>query len=840
VRNDLMALLGAPLALWVVCLGCGLALERVLGVRLSNALLLPLGLCVAFALIFPGYAAGAGDALAISLLLVVTLAGLVFAKDGLRARLNPGWPGVAGLGVYVLYMLPVIAYGHWTWAGYDFVNDSAFEMLLAAHIKGYGLTLGNIPLTSEQQFLMSYLNSGYPLGTQSLLGTLSGLTDTDVPVLYQGFIASLAALGAVALSTVTRGLLNARRAALAGFAAMAANLTYQYALQGNIKEIGLLATLCAGVALGREAIELGRPYAGAALMAVVTAAALATYNAVAVPFLGALALFLGLGLLFMRHSRPSRSWIGPLLAGLGLAALLSIPSLVSFKTFFEVARTGQGSTGVGAIQLGQLLRPLPLSQISGVWLSGEYRAAIASHHAGLLTSIATVAILLAIVPCVVVALKRRALAVPAMVGMIGLVLLIVFPRASPYAQGKLLAICSPFVVLAGIAGLLCLLPGRADLGAGAKTSADGGAGTSTSADGGTGTSGDLGTGARRVGGWRLGALGAILAAGVGLAILASDLLAYNHDRVAPTAQMEAIRQMGDHFAGRGLVLWNEFQEFAKYFARAAKISVPFETLTPQQVQLRSPTYFYGHYFDLDQELLSFVEKYPIIVTRRSPAASRPPANYKLVYENPYYLGWERTSKPAVLEHLPLQQLYSPSLPIECSALAPIVAKAPHGSHLVVAYAPENQWYEPQSNPKRPTGWPPDPVQAGSVFTSSPGHIEGQLTVKRAGSYRVWVQGDFPRPLHVSVDGHEVGTVSGSNTPGQWLQAATVHLPAGTHTVAVEKAPGRDHLGPGEWAVGMLGAVALQSDAPERMVSLPLSSWHSLCGKEADWVEVVRE
>src|ERR1700722_4806042 len=197
-----MALLGAPVAMWVVCLGCGLALERALGVRLGNALVATMGLCVALALIYPGYAAGAGDALAIGLLVVVALAGLVFAKDGLRARLNPGWPGVAGLAVYVLYMLPVIAYGHWTWVGYDFVNDSGFEMLLASHIKGYGLTLGTIPLTSAQQFLTSYLNTGYPRGTQSLLGTISGLIDTEVAVLYQGFVASLAALGAGALATV--------------------------------------------------------------------------------------------------------------------------------------------------------------------------------------------------------------------------------------------------------------------------------------------------------------------------------------------------------------------------------------------------------------------------------------------------------------------------------------------------------------------------------------------------------------------------------------------------------------------------------------------------------------
>lgn len=798
-----MAVVGAPLAMWVLCLGCGLALERLLRVRLNNALLLPLGLCVALALIFPGYAAGAGDALAIVLLVGVTLAGLVLAKDGLRARLNPGWPGAAGLAAYALYMLPVIAYGHWTWSGYDFVNDSAFEMLFASHIQGYGLTLGNIPLTSEQQFLMSYLNSGYPLGTQSLLGTLSGLTHTEAAVLYQGFISSLAALGAVALATVPRGLLGARRAALVGFGAIAANLTYQYALQGGIKEIGLLATLCAGVALGREAILLARPYVGAVLMAVVAAAALASYNAVAVPFLGALVLFLGLGLLFVRRERPSLRWIGPLAVGLGLAGLLAIPSLVSFQTFFEVARTGQGSTGVGATQLGQLLRPLPLSQLSGVWLSGEYRLAIASHHAGLLTAIATAAILLAIVPALAWALWRRKPAVPVAVGTAGLVLLVVLPRASPYSQGKLLAMSSPLVVLGGLVGLLSLraLPGES--------------------------------------GRRAGVLGAAAAAAATLAIVASDILAYSHDTVAPTAQIEAIRETGDHFAGRGLVLWNEFEEYAKYFARAAKISVPFEALTPQQVQLRSPTYFYGHYFDLDQELLSFVEGYPIVVTRRSPAASRPPANYKLVYENAYYLGWERTSTPRVLEHLPLQQLYSPSQVVQCSALGPIVAKAPHGSRLVVAVAPEVSLFEPTSDLTRSGGWPVDPNQAASVETITPGHAEGVIVAKHEGSYAVWVQGDFPRPVHVFVAGHEVGSVSGKNTPGQWLQAATLHLRAGKYEVRVVKTAGHRHFGPGEWGTGTIGALALQRQVPERMRSLPLSRWRTLCGTEADWVEVVR-
>jgi hypothetical protein len=331
------------------------------------------------------------------------------------------------------------------------------------------------------------------------------------------------------------------------------------------------------------------------------------------------------------------------------------------------------------------------------------------------------------------------------------------------------------------------------------------------------------------------ALGAALCLAVG----ASDLLAYSHDRVAPAARMEAIRQVGQRFAGRGPVEWNEFDEYAKILADKALISSPFEALTPAQVQLRSPTYFYGHFFDLDLQLLSFVERYPVIVTRRSPAASRPPANYRLVYENAYYLGWQREPHPQVLAHLPEQQIYSPSLTVTRPALAAFVAGAPAGSELEVATAPELAWFNPTSDPTRSGGWGPDIEQAGLVFTPTPGHSQGVVRVA-GGRYAVWVQGDFPRPVQVFVDGRSVGWVSGSNTPEQWLQAATVDLAPGAHTLRVYKHPGRLHLGPGEFGMGTFGAVALQRQGePERLRVLPVSRWRTLCGREADWVELVR-
>ena len=791
-----MAVLGLLAVMWVSSLGCGLAVERLLRVRVQNALLLPLGFCTALVLTFPGYVLGAGDALAIALLVTVALAGLILARDGLRARLNPGWAGAAGLGAYLLYMLPVIAYGHWTWAGYDFVNDSAFEMLLAEHAKGFGTALGNIPETSAREFLNSYLNAGYPLGTQTMLGTFSGLTDTPVAVLYQGFIAFMAAISAIALAVIGGRLVGARRGALVGVVAAAANLTYQYALQGGIKEIGLLATLCATAALAREAVTLARAYAGAALVAVGAAAALATYNAVAVPFLGAGALFLGVGQLLIVRKRPSRRLIGPLAACAALTALLAIPSLATLQTFFHVAQTAQSATGVGATQYGQLLRVLPLSQISGVWLAGEYRAPVVPEPAATLTVIATVAMLALAVIGAVWATRRGEVGPLLLLGTIGLVLLIVFPRVSPYGQAKLLAVGGPLVVLVALVGL-----------AGARG--------------------------------RLAPLGLLLAVLLSAAVGASDILAYSRARVAPTGRMEAVRQVGDHFSGQGLVMWNEFEEYAKYLASAAKISAPFEAVTTEQVKLRHPSAYYGHYFDLDEELLSFVEGYPIIVDRRSPAASRPPANYRLVYANHYYLGWRREARPVVLRHLPEQRLYAPSATVTCPAIRRLVAGAPAGSKLRVAETPELTFYEPLYSPDRSFGWGIDPGQPGAVVTNTPGHASGVLSVRGNGRYALWVQGDFPQAVRVKLDGRSVGSVAGSNTPGQWLQAASLQLSPGPHALTVIREAGHAHFGPGEWNSGLIGAVALQRESPPRMRSLPITRWRSLCGTQADWVELVR-
>jgi hypothetical protein len=81
-------------------------------------------------------------------------------------------------------------------------------------------------------------------------------------------------------------------------------------------------------------------------------------------------------------------------------------------------------------------------------------------------------------------------------------------------------------------------------------------------------------------------------------------------------------------------------------------------------------------------------------------------------------------------------------------------------------------------------------------------------------------------------------VSGSNTPGQWLQADSLTLAAGKHTIVLARPAGHRYLLPGEWGIGSIGAAALQSEAPEQLRTFTPSSWRTLCGARLDWVETV--
>jgi hypothetical protein len=141
--------------------------------------------------------------------------------------------------------------------------------------------------------------------------------------------------------------------------------------------------------------------------------------------------------------------------------------------------------------------------------------------------------------------------------------------------------------------------------------------------------------------------------------------------------------------------------------------------------------------------------------------------------------------------------------------------------------------------QRPAAWQPlggPPGVRGSVVPTGPGRLQGAITA--GGDQRVWIRASGGRAVTVSVDGRPVGSVREINTPGQWLEVGRVRLPPGRRAHTIEVTRGGATLRPGDAVRGLLGAVALQATAPDRLVSVPPREAARLCGRSWDWIELV--
>src|SRR4029079_12626741 len=88
-----------PLVMFALCLGCGLLVERVAGVRLDGALLAPLGLAtvIVIAGLCTNYSSTAR--FATPACVAVAIAGLVVGRK--RLRVPDRWPLIAAVAVFL-------------------------------------------------------------------------------------------------------------------------------------------------------------------------------------------------------------------------------------------------------------------------------------------------------------------------------------------------------------------------------------------------------------------------------------------------------------------------------------------------------------------------------------------------------------------------------------------------------------------------------------------------------------------------------------------------------------------------------------------------------------------
>ena len=802
-----------PLALALLCLGLGLLVARACAWSMAGVLLLPVGFVALMALARLLTQEEATARLALPAIVVLAVAGLALERRRLRALRPDPWLALAAVGLFALFAAPVVLSGSPSFAGYLALPDTSHQLSLANLLAHHGFDATALTDGSEKRSMVSYVASAYPVGGQAVLGVTRPLGALDLAWLYQPLLSFMAMIVGLALAGLVAPLLRRRwQPAVAAFVAAQSALVVGFAMQGSIKEIATIAAVVTGVAVLAAAIAERRPARSLLALAIAAAAAFDALGPPGLAYFGVMALVVAVvwGRRIAAGDRGDVAWI---LAGSALAVVLALPMLSTLSTQVTV-QTGTLSAGGGAgpatqAELGNLAEPLKTEQLLGIWFSGDYR-----YTTNQLQTLQTIALIVAGVLGLLGlgwALRRRALAPLLLLAVLGLPSIYLLQRASPYADAKVLAILSTAVLLMIVLGALVLFSGR----------------------------------------WR--ALSLVATTAVVLAVGLSSALAYHDVSLAPHDRYAELLDLNDRLAGRGPALFNEYDEFGKYFLR----DVPGYSQPEWPHGYRHAPYHPNALadperrpaekspLDVDDLGLGYLESVPYVILRRSPTSSRPPANFRRVRTGRYYELWQRTARPRVVSHKPLGPDYlHPAAQVRIADARAAGARARRSGGRI-AYVPRARSARfDVTVPPRPGLWATFGSLPGALVPAGPGTLAGPLAVARTGRYELWAEGSFARRMRFVLDGRPLGASrAGLNNPGAYELIATQRLTRGTHALQVLQGGGDLRPGSGGYRSSLrhIGPILLQpvADGERRVVTVAARDWRRLTGVRADWLEIVR-
>jgi hypothetical protein len=792
-----------PLVLLAVCVGCGLVVERVGSWKVPGSVLPAVGLALVIVVASLGTRFASTAPLTPALIVVLALAGYVSSWQRLRGLRPEPWALAVGLGVFAVCAAPIVLSGNATFLGYFILNDTAFHFAFVDQLLVHGHDLAGLTPSAYSVVLHQYLGDSYPTGADVALGVVRALVRQDVASLFQPYLAAILALGGAALYELLRDVVRSRalRAACA-FVAAQPGLVYAYYLEASIKELAtawiITVMVVFVVATLRQTFALRRCFP----LLIVTVAGLDVLNLAIVPWLGPpLAVFVVVLAWRARHviRRMGRRRLA-VAAGGGAIVLAALVVVVIGRasTFLTVAT----AVLTEKHDLGNLATPLQKWQILGIWPSGDFRFPVETHYriAYALIGVAIASALLgALWTC-----RRRAYAPLLMIAGNGVAAAYLLTRASPYASAKVMMIFSITAVLAAMLGAAALH--------------------------------DAG---RRIEGWLLAA---VIAGGV----LWTNALAYHYSSVAPEDRFAELAAIGSRFTGQGPAFFNLSDEFAMHFLRGEAVTDPYFGRLPIQpagVPLRTPFQARRLPWDPDDLAPTYLQSFPLLVLGRSADLSRPPADYRLVYQGRYYDVWRRTATPDVLEHIPLGSGSDPVAVPSCRMVLATARRAA-GDHARLAFvtrAPAPTLVPIQAT--HPANWLPVGSDPNELIPGRPGDaVTGVVHVPETGHYQVWLDGSFGQRFHVWVGRQFVGSVSDEiGPPGQAILVGHLTLQPGDQPVIIERqgaglAPDADDVHP---INRLLGPLMLAPDGGQPAVSeIDPGNARSLCGRSLDWIEIV--
>ncbi len=790
-----------PLVLGVLSLGLGLLTERIAGSELPGAALIPLGFAAA---VVVGQAVCTFDLTARLLppiLVVLAVVGFAVSQPWRNGWRLARWELVAAAAVYAVFAAPVVLSGQKSFTGYIKLDDTATWMAFTDWITAHGPSVHGLAPSSYEATLAINLNGGYPWAGFTPLGAVHQLTGQDVAWVIQPFMASLAAMLALTISALVEPLVaNRRFRALVAFIAAQPALLYGYYLWGGIKEIES-TLLLAVIALLATRTELWKKVPRAALpLALASAALFGVYGlggAIWLVPLFVIALVIAGRAVGWRKGAAAIAAAAALTLTIGLPAVVrGIVAQINGELY---APTGSGIPGN---PLGNLVRPLNPLQVAGIWTTADFR--VPPSH--LVINYVLIVISLAAAGYGLWrASKARQWSLPTWIGFGFVGGIVVILAGSPWVDGKVYATLSPAIpAAAAVAAALLFAAGR-----------------------------------------RLA--GTLLVGVLGAGVLVSNVLAYTQVTLAPRDELAELSAIAGQIGGEGPTLMADDQIYGvRHFLRDADPE-GVNQLRRRRILLRDGT-------TADKPLIGGVDaitlpsmlEYRTVVIRRSPVASRPPANYQLVHRGAYYDVWQRPAHETgqfarVLNHLPLGGELDPGGVPSCDQVLAMAATARSqglGGQVVAAPA-STVWAASLLQADFPAEW-----RKGTYL--SPGNHAGQVRsrfeVNLPGDYELWLGGSARAGIETVVDGHSVGDVRHHLVSGiGYLRLGEAELAAGRHELLLSF--GGADLRPGSWGSPALDfpiGPILVAPAPSAadLTTLPADQAGSLCGKRWDWIEVV--
>jgi hypothetical protein len=778
----------APAGLLLAVVGLSLLVERPLRLDLPWTVRPALGLAVAIVLAQLGTATAFTAKLTLWGILLLAVVGFVLGRRVPRGR--PGGTEFAISGIVLfLFALPFLVVGEATWAGFIRLDDTATWMAITDHVFEYGRGLGNLAPSTHQQVIVDYLGGSYPIGGFVPAALMSKLTGEDVAWTMQPSMAFAAVALALLLYEFARRLV--RGAGLAAAVAVIASLSsllVGYYLWGGVKELVAAALLPLGPLLAGFAARAGWPRLWWAPLGVAVAAMVITLGPGGavwlVPVLAPAALAAA-------RERGLRGALRLALPAALFSVILVLPVIFGPTGTFDPLNGGINESA----GLGNLLHPLSRLQMAGIWPTIDFRG-----DPRLKPAVVVLCILAFLVAAgaLVYALRRRkgeGLPLVGYVagGVIGALAIMHF--GSPWVDGKAMATVSPGILLAALIGTVAL---------GQRT------------------------------GLRLESV--LLTLLIGGTVVWGAFLAYQGTWFAPRGPNLELESIGNEFAGEGPALSTETSIYGpRHFLRKLDAEGASDRRHRQILLRNGAQPSSGQSVDLDEVQSQELDPYNLIVTRRSPATSRPPASFELARGGTYYDVWRQGQAPGTLvEHLPLGTPLDAGDVPACAEVKRLAEAAGESGVLVAAKVGAPVAVE-FAAAKLPEGWT-TPTEY-TVAPSGSGSLEQPIELS-GGEYELWLGGAVFGGVTISIEGQQVASEQATiENAGAYEPVGRIKVAPGTYKLKLDYEGAS--LEPGSavhpWEIGPL-LLAAPEEGDLGTVEVAPSDYQSLCGRRWDWVE----